>query len=252
MAIPQTQTLALFGATGGTGLSVLRNALKNGHNVRVLVRSPSKLSSISAEYPKTLRVIQGDIRDISAIRSTLVTEMGKLVDIIVSSIGMVVKLKGTTLTSDDSKLCEEGTASILKGLGEVQKEGKKGAKDGKDPKIVVLSTTGISDAKRDVPLLMMPLYHLFGKIPHVDKAAMEEILKKSGRRWIIVRPSFLVDGEAEGLGKVRVSVESPEKGSERLEIGYTIRREDVGLWISEKCIQRDGEEWVGKMVGLTY
>lgn len=244
MAPPQTQTIALFGATGGTGLAVLKNALKNGHNVRVLARSPDKLSSIREKYPNTLHLVQGDIRDISAIKSTLVTEMGKLADIIVTSIGMI--------TFDDPKLCEDGTAAILKALGEVEKEGRGSAKDGKGPKIVVLSSTGITKTKRDLPLVMVLVYRLFAHVPHVDKAVMEEIVRKSGRRWVIVRPSFFVDGEAKGLDKVRVSVESPEKGFEKLQIGYTIRRDDVGLWISENCIQREGEEWVGKMVGLTY
>lgn len=250
MATPQTQTLALFGATGGTGLSVLKNSLKNGHDVRVLVRSPNKLSPFSTEYPNTLHLIQGDVRDISAIKTTLVTEKGMLVDVIVSAIGMAIKM--ATLAFDDPKLCEEGVASILKGLGEVEREGRRGAKDGSGPKIVVLSTTGISDAKRDTPIPMMPVYHLLAKVPHVDKAAMEVVVRKSNRRWIIVRPSFFLNGDAKGLGKVRVSVESPEKGFEKMEIGYVIRREDVGLWISENCIQREGEEWVGKMVGLTY
>jgi hypothetical protein len=54
--------------------------------------------------------------------------------------------------------------------------------------------------------------------------------------WVLVRPSFLLDGEAKGLGGVRVGIDVPgEEKEERLEVGYTIRREDVGGWVSRSA-----------------
>lgn len=94
---------------------------------------------------------------------------------------------------------------------------------------------------------------------------METVIQKSGRRWVVVRPSLLVDGESVGLKKVRTSTEGGEgerygKGKDgEVAIGYTIRRQDVGLCIFEECVKGNGKgggerwgKWEGKMVTLTY
>ena len=72
-----------------------------------------------------------------------------------------------------------------------------------------------------------------------------------------MRRSHLNDGESQGLAKVRVSVEIPKEGgkSELIKeaMGYTIRREVVGLWIFKELVSGGGKaEWEGKIVGLTY
>jgi len=51
MSSSQKATLAIFGAASGTSLAVLKNALAAGHEVNVLARTPSKLSSLSSTYP---------------------------------------------------------------------------------------------------------------------------------------------------------------------------------------------------------
>lgn len=101
-------------------------------------------------------------------------------------------------------------------------------------------------------------------VPHADKKKMEELVIESGsaergvvkgRRWVLVRPSFLLNGEARGLESVRTGIEVPgEKTGEGQDhaVGYTIRREDVGGWIFEECVRGGGERWVGRCVSLTY
>lgn len=121
-------------------------------------------------------------------------------------------------------------------------------------RLVAVSTTGITDLGRDVPLLMYPLYHVMLKDPHKDKRAMEELVKGSGERFTLVRPSLLTDG-GEGAGKIRVGVEDVLAGKvESTAVGYTVSRQDVGNWIYEECVQEEGngEKWVGKAVTLSY
>ena len=92
-------------------------------------------------------------------------------------------------------------------------------------------------------------------MPHADKKKMEELVIKSGRRWVLIRPSFLINGERKGLSAVRTGVEVPgeKKGEgEGHAVGYVIRREDVGVWIFDECIEGDAENWLGKCVSLTY
>jgi len=77
---------------------------------------------------------------------------------------------------------------------------------------------------------------------------------KGRENWILIRPSFLLNGASKGLQHVRVSTETPgvEKEAESVPIGYRIRREDVALWIVKECIDGDVTKWVGKKVTLTY
>jgi hypothetical protein len=248
------KTVAIFSATGGTGLACLKNALAAGSHFNVLARTPSTLSDLSSQYPDTLHITQGDIRSAASLKSTLLSSStGQVVDVIISSIGMVLQRKGLSFGSQDPTICEDGTKAILSALSELEAEGKVA----KEPSLILLSSTGISD-KRDIPVAMIPLYHWMLSVPHKDKKKMEDVMisaEGKRRNWVLVRPSLLVDGEAKGLREVRSSAAVPgveEKRQESTAIRYTIRRDDVGLWIVEQCVKKDAGEWHGKMVTLTY
>lgn len=116
---------------------------------------------------------------------------------------------------------------------------------------MLLSGTGITKTGRDIPLAMEPLYALLA-VPHVDKQKMEELVVRSGRRWVLIRPSFMVDVKQRGLEAVRVGVEIPGEKVHKRVIGYVVARADVGGWIFKECVKGDGGKWEGKMVSLTY
>jgi nucleoside-diphosphate-sugar epimerase len=167
-------TVAIFGATGGTGLSVLKNCLAAGHAVNVLARTPSKLTSLSSQYPN-LHIIQGDIHSIPSVKETLLTPSSTanrneraVVDVVVSGIGMVLQRKGIHFTSADTSICETGTHNILAALSELESSSLAPVIPTGGPKLVLLSTTGISSKSRDVPIAMLPLYHWLLAVPHAD------------------------------------------------------------------------------------
>ena len=249
---PSLPTITIFGGTAGTGLSVLKRCLRAGYTVKVLARTPSKLSSLSAKYPN-LHIIQGDIHNLESIKQCLIHSR-RIVDIIISSIGMTMQRKGLSFTSVDTTICETGTKNILQALEELESDEKIERAGNEGPKMIFLSTTGISAQGRDIPIPMVPLYHWMLHVPHDDKRKMESVIRESDREWVVVRPSLLFDGNAKGLESVRTSTEGKAEGKEgEVAIGYTIRREDVGLWIFEECVRKMGSErWEGKMVTLTY
>lgn len=231
--------------------------------MNVLARTPSKLSSLSTEYPNLLHVIQGDIRDLPSIKQTLTFD-NRLVDIVISSIGMVFQRKGLKFVGADRTICQDGIKNINTALSELEATIDQAHSDSSSvpdpsisrppPKLIVVSSTGIS-SQRDIPLAVFPLYHYGLAIPHDDKKKMEALVISSRWPWVIVRPSLLFDGPAKGLGAVRSGTEIPsQKDKTKHAIGYTIRREDVGLWIFEECVSGSGnwEDWVGKCVSLTY
>jgi hypothetical protein len=255
MCAPNTEsTFAIFGGTAGTGLSFLSHYLANTStsHISAVARTPAKLANLQQQYPKKLSVIKGDIRDHSTVKQSLICN-GRLVDTVISSIGMVFDfsfMKG--LVAPDSAICYDGTVSILTALSELEADPSiLPPSSGQRTKIIVLSTTGISDYGQDIPCAMIPLYHWLLDVPHKDKKRMERVLEGCDRDWIAIRPSFLGSGEGKGIEKVRWSVE----GEGEVAVGYTINREDVATWILEKCVV-DGEKnwlrWSGKKITLTY
>jgi hypothetical protein len=74
-----TETIALFGATGGSGSEVLSAALEKGYKVRIMVRTPSKVTV--SEHPN-LTIFKGDFTSTKAIQDTV-----KGADYVISCVG---------------------------------------------------------------------------------------------------------------------------------------------------------------------
>ncbi|ETS75750.1 hypothetical protein PFICI_12694 [Pestalotiopsis fici W106-1] len=270
-----TKSIAFLGATGGCGLSALRHALAAGHTCIALCRTPSKLTDRfpPAEYPH-LTVVQGNAHDVAAVKRCLVDprhpDQPRLVDSVVFSIGGT--FIPSRLTIDDPHVCERGMETLLQALADIRRTtvSQGGDHDDDDaptpksgPVIVAVSTTGISKAGRDLPLVMWALYRGMLGVPHADKEAMENKLVAADEDFVVVRPSLLVDGGGGGDGEaqapakeVKVGIEDLKHGRhvvEKQAWGYTISREDVGRWMYENLLRGDqGGEYIGKAVSLTW
>ncbi|KAF1992209.1 hypothetical protein K402DRAFT_366245 [Aulographum hederae CBS 113979] len=270
-------TLAFFGATGGCTAVVLAHALKAGYTCSALARTPSKLTNLletahtipTALIASNLTIIQGDAKDVAACKRAL-SARGPIASTICVGIGGTPKLQAsltTPISLTDPHICENVMRSILGALGELRAEGVSTA-DGRKPLIVNISTTGVSDLKNDVPGPMYHFYHYALSVPHKDKKATEAMLfdagdvRKAGPDaalcdFLIVRPTLLADGPAKGLQKVRVGWEIPPgssaqgQGAPGPAVGYLVHRADVGGWIFENGV-KNGGEWAGKCVSLTY
>lgn len=277
-------TFALLGATGGCVLAFLVRALQAGHKcsacecysatkafllrghalyiyiyifscptlttTKLVVRTPSKLTDllktqgVSADLiSKHLTIVQGNSKDSIKVAEAL--KVNNIVaDMVVSGVGGVPVFKPNPLrpTLDDPTICQDTVSIILNALRELHTNSTTQAK--KKPTLVAISSTGISDHNRDVPLAMLPLYHWMLPIPHKDKKMMEKLLVeeiKNGassaiENFVAVRPSLLTNGRAEGFGAIRAGVDSPGK-FDNSAIGYTISRADVGGWIYEGLVE---------------
>ena len=60
--------LLIFGATGGTGRELLKQALDQGHNVTAYARNPAKMEEL--QHP-CLEVISGDVLDPPAVENAV-------------------------------------------------------------------------------------------------------------------------------------------------------------------------------------
>ncbi|PWY96133.1 hypothetical protein BO94DRAFT_529545 [Aspergillus sclerotioniger CBS 115572] len=247
----QQPTVAFFGATGGCLNACLALALQAGYHCTALARTPSKLHDLLHQHNVSdsaiedyLTITQGNVTDIQAVQQTL-HHNGRPVDLIISGIGGKPRFDCVFKpTLDNPTVCQDATRTIL---AAAQSSSRK-------PRLVAISTTGLSN-KRDIPVMMMPLYHWLLKVPHEDKKVMEgqivaEMEKPVAERaidnYLLVRPSLLVDGNGDGLAKIKTGTDTNPA------IGYVICRRDVGLWIFENAIRRasDSPSW-GQIVTLT-
>ncbi|KAL8377613.1 hypothetical protein RB595_008349 [Gaeumannomyces hyphopodioides] len=259
------KTILFLGATGGCGFSVLRRSLDAGHTCIALCRTPSKLTEkLGGEARENLTVLQGNAKDTAVVSQALLRRgpsdpaASSLVDAIVFALGGVFSLR--RMGNDDPDICRAGMEALLSGLSTARSQQPDGSRGGDGgaagPRIYVISTTGISEQGRDVPLAMLPMYSYMLKEPHRDKKAMEDMLVSSGEAWTIVRPSFLTDESASKVRKIRVGVEDPV-GKVLLSkdgVGYTISREEVGRWMFESLVEKEAgsETWVRKIATITH
>lgn len=234
-----------------------------------------KKNEISTELiSKHLTIVQGNSKD--SVKVTEALKVNNVVaDMILSGVGGVPVFKPNPLrpTLDDPTICQDTVSTILKALRDLHSDpdsdssqDKKKKKKKKKPTLVVISSTGISDYGRDVPLAMIPLYHWLLPIPHKDKKMMEKLLVeeiKGGdddddassaiENFVAVRPSFLTNGRALGFGAIRAGIDRQGK-LDNSAIGYTISRADVGGWIFEGLVEDKAgtkSTYLNQFVGIT-
>jgi len=257
-------TIAFFGATGGCASTALQLSLQAGYDVTALARTPSKLTTLllsngvsQALLDSHLSIIEGDVKDESAVREAL-TVKDKMADIIVSGVGGLPKFTPNPLRPGltDPTICADAIRTILSALSSLLTDHPAAQK----PLMLVISSTGLSRKARDIPLATIPLYHWMLPVAHADKRAMEDVLVAAGkdkqgpiRGFVVVRPSLLTNGPSLGPEKTRVGWEIEDGEDIGPAVGYTISRKGVGTWIFEQVVQNERrDEWTGRAVTLTY
>lgn len=161
--------LAVFGATGGTGMRVVGQALDRGHQVVALARRPE---SITIDHPN-LQVIVGDV----LTPDTAATVVDGA-DAVVSALGIGFHRHATTVYSD-------GTANILSAM-----------KTAGVRRLLVVSTSSLHlpDRSRTVEWLVTRfLLHPMLRRPYADMTRMEQRVRSSDVDWTLVRAARLTN-----------------------------------------------------------
>jgi putative NADH-flavin reductase len=168
--------LVVLGATGGTGLEIVRQAVEQGHSVTAFVRSPERL---------------GKFRDRIAVK------------------------KGDLLNPSDSEQVIRGHDAVLSGFGPRVPIAKTDANLLRDFAVTLTAAMQLASVKRLVLVStaflfkdsILPPTYLFGRLffPGVvtDAAAMEQIITRSNLDWTIIRPPQLTDKPYTGNYRVR-------------------------------------------------
>ena len=189
---PGGMKLVVLGATGGTGLEIVRQAIEHGHSVTAFVRSPERLEP----FRDRIAVKQGDLLNSAELERVI-----KGHDAVLSGFG-----PRAPVSKDDANLLRQFAAALASAMLHA------GVR-----RVVVESVAFLF---RDA---IVPPAYLLGRLlfPGIvaDASAMERAFGKSELDWTIVRPPGLTDKPYTGKYRVR------EGHLPRF--GFTISRADV-------------------------
>jgi putative NADH-flavin reductase len=166
----------VLGATGGTGLEIVRHALERGHSVTALVRSPEKLG----QFGNLVQIVQGNLLDVAALEGAIRGQ-----DVVISGFGPRVPV-----AKAEEHLLEEFAAALTTAMSRTE------------VRRVVVESVAFLFKRSIIP----PVYFL-GRLlfPRIvaDAAAMESVFELSGLEWTMVRPPELTDKPYTGTYRVQ-------------------------------------------------
>jgi putative NADH-flavin reductase len=164
--------IAIFGATGRVGRIVTALALRDGHTVKALVRTPDKIKELADSSPG-LTLVEGNAASAEAVAET------------VSGADAVI----SALSTDGGSLLSESFPLILEAMKRLEIK-----------RIVAIGTAGVLDSRTEPGLLR---YQSSESRRTLTRAAEEHhavlrLLEGSLLDWTLVCPTYLPDGPAEG------------------------------------------------------
>lgn len=163
--------LVVFGATGGTGRELVKQALGHGHSVRAFVRNPDKLKVI---HPR-LEVVTGDVRNPDAVAGAIRGQ-----DAVLSALGMYSRKPNTELSDAMRTLVAAMETERVK-------------------RLMMVSSVGVGDTQGQLgPLYNLVLLPLLLKEIFADKETAETVVRESPLDWTIVRPGRLTNARLTG------------------------------------------------------
>jgi putative NADH-flavin reductase len=210
--------IAIFGASGATGLLLTERCLAAGYSVKALVRKPDAF-----RFKDRVEVVQGDAKDAAAVRRTV-----DGVDVVLNALG------ARSLGRED--VLEIAVPHIVAAMEAV------GVR-----RIIVLGSAGALDSALDKQpawrrwFVENLVYKTLLKWPVASQRAQYAALSASRLDWTMVMPSMLTNSP--GKGHYRVDGDAlPRNGSR-------ISRQDVADFMMQ---QIDAPTWVRKGVYLSW
>jgi putative NADH-flavin reductase len=180
--------LLVLGATGGTGVEIVRQAIERSHSITAFVRAPEELSAFRGR----IKIISGDLLSAAELEK------------VARGHHAVLSAFGPRLSAEQNR----STFAVALTSAMLRTEVRR---------LVILSTAFLFRDSVIPPAYLVG--RLFFKHAIADAAEMESVVRASGLDWTIVRPPRLTNKSRTGKYRAREG---------RLpRFGFTICRADV-------------------------
>lgn len=205
--------VVVLGATGGTGIELIKHLLASGHSVTAYVRNPAPLE----EYATNVDIRTGNLLNSEQLAGVLQGH-----DAVLSGFGPRVPI-----SKSDAHLLRDFANVLTSAMRQARVR-----------RLVVISTAFLFKDS------IIPPTHLVGRLffPSVvkDSAALEGTIKQSDLDWTIVRPPQLTNSSSTGYYRERVG-HLPR-------FGFKISRADVADYFVKAL---PNQMLIGKIVGIS-
>ncbi|WKD35223.1 NAD(P)-dependent oxidoreductase [Streptomyces xanthophaeus] len=182
--------ITVFGATGGVGREVVRQALDAGHEVTAVVRDPSRLP-----LPAHERLHVATVTDVTDVEAVLPVVSGR--DAVVSALGPANNKQARTKPVAGPAL--SAITSAMDRAGVRPLSAVSAAPVGPLPESAGIFTRAV----------VFPLLRRLLRDVYADLADMEAAMAASGTRWTVVRPPMLQNKPRTGTYRRAIDANVP-------------------------------------------
>jgi putative NADH-flavin reductase len=204
--------LVVLGATGGTGLEIVLQAIEHGHEVTALARNPERLKT----FGERIAVIRGDLLNSAELARAIEGH-----DAVLSAFG-----PRSPVSKSDADLLQRFAVALTSAMRQTS------------VKRVAVESVAFLFKDSIIPPAYL-LGRLFFPVIVADASAMEQTISDSGLDWTIVRPPRLTNQPRTGVYRVREG-HLPS-------LGFTISRADVADYMIGAVERRKS---IGRVVGI--
>jgi putative NADH-flavin reductase len=190
--------LAIFGATGKTGIELVKQAREQGHQVTAFVRDPNRLPN----EDDGITLVAGDVFDPNGVAQAVQGQ-----DAVICVLGAGSDLKKTTVRTT-------GTINIISGM---QKNNVK--------RLLVVTAMGVGESWNTLSLINKFFFAVLLKSAREDHESQEAAVTESGLDWTIFRPSGLTEEPLTGIYEVGENILAKTSKIARADIAHAILKE---------------------------
>jgi uncharacterized protein YbjT (DUF2867 family) len=179
--------IVIFGATGGTGRELVRQAAAAGYTVAAVARHPETLAApgAGAEF------VAADVTDRASVAS------------VVRGADAVLSALGTRKLNEATTVYSAGVTNILAAM-----------RDSGVRRFIAISAVPVGAPHGLAEHVIFPILYRFFGAAYEDMKRMEAILAASDCEWTVLRPTQLVDRPA--TGRYRTAIDAPLRAAWRI------------------------------------
>ena len=190
--------VVIFGATGKTGIELVKQSLEKGHVVTAFVRDPARL----AIENENLTFVTGDVFDPISVAQAIKDQ-----DAVICALGAGSELKKTTVRTT-------GTINIIHGMQENDVK-----------RLMVVTAMGVGESWDTLSFVNKLFFAILLKSSRDDHEAQEAAVKESGLDWTIIRPSGLTESPRTGVYDVGEHIPATTSKIARADVADLILKE---------------------------